>query len=174
MDVSLDKAPPPKLPLTLVVALPRPKVLNRILASATSLGAERIVLMNAWKVEKSYWKSPRMGEENLFRQRLLGLEQGVDTMLPKLQVARFFAPFVREELPKMAEGTMRLVAHPHAVSPCPVGINEPCTLVLGPEGGFISDELAALEKIGFCPVRLGERVLRLETALAALVGRLYC
>jgi RsmE family RNA methyltransferase len=45
--------------------------------------------------------------------------------------------------------------------------------VLGPEGGFIPDELAALENIGFRPIGLGPRILRTETALAALVGRLY-
>jgi RsmE family RNA methyltransferase len=173
MDIKLDQAPPPKLPLNLVVALPRPKALNRLLAAATSLGVARIVFMNAWKVEKSYWKSPRLSEENLFMQRILGLEQGVDTILPELQLARFFANFVRDDLPKIAQDTLRLVAHPQAATACPSDINSPCTLVLGPEGGFIPDELAALEKIGFMPVGLGARVLRVETALAALIGRLY-
>jgi RsmE family RNA methyltransferase len=173
MDVELDQPPQSKLPLNLVVALPRPKALNRVLAAATSLGVQRIVLMNAWKVEKSYWKSPRLSEENLFRQRVFGLEQGVDTVLPELQLARFFADFVRDDLPKMAQSTLRLVAHPQAVDTCPANINGPCTLVLGPEGGFIPDELAALERIGFMPTKLGERILRTETALAALVGRLY-
>ncbi|MDR2561008.1 MAG: 16S rRNA (uracil(1498)-N(3))-methyltransferase [Holophagales bacterium] len=173
MDVELDQPPQSKLPLNLVVALPRPKALNRVLAAATSLGVQRIVLMNAWRVEKSYWKSPRLSEENLFRQRVLGLEQGVDTVLPELQLARFFADFVLNDLPKMAQGTLCLVAHPQAAEACPADVNRPCTLVLGPEGGFIPDELAALERIGFMPVRLGGRVLRTETALAALVGRLY-
>ena len=173
MDVALDQAPPPKLPLNLVVALPRPKALNRLLAAATSLGAARIFLMNAWKVEKSYWKSPRLSEENLLRQRVLGLEQGVDTMLPELHLVRFFANFVLDDLPKMAQGTLRLVAQPQAADACPANVNGSCTLVLGPEGGFIPDELAALERIGFMPVKLGARVLRVETALAALVGRLY-
>ncbi|MDR1841697.1 MAG: 16S rRNA (uracil(1498)-N(3))-methyltransferase [Holophagales bacterium] len=99
MDVSLDSPPPPKLPLTLVLALPRPKVLNRVISAATSLGTVRIVLLNAWRVEKSYWKSPRLDEANLFHQRVLGLEQAKDTVLPELRLARFFAPFLRDELP---------------------------------------------------------------------------
>jgi 16S rRNA (uracil1498-N3)-methyltransferase len=173
MDVALNQAPPPKLPLALVVALPRPKALNRALAAAASLGVACVVFMNAWKVEKSYWKSPRLSEENLFRQRVLGLEQGVDTIMPELRLARFFDDFVSNDLPKMAQDTLRLVAHPQAADACPANVNGPCTLALGPEGGFIPDELAALERIGFMPVKLGERVLRTETALAALVGRLY-
>jgi len=173
MDVVLDQLPPQKLPLTIVIALPRPKVLNRVVAAAASLGAARIILLNAWKVEKSYWKSPRLDTANLLHQCILGLEQAMDTVLPELRLARFFAPFVRDELPGLASQTRCLVAHPQADIPCPMGLKEPCTLVLGPEGGFIPDEITALENIGFQPVSLAPRILRTETALAALVGRLY-
>ena len=72
LDLSLDQAPPPKLPLTLVIAVPRPKVLNRVVAAAASLGVARIVLLNAWKVEKAYWASPKMRPENLREQLILG------------------------------------------------------------------------------------------------------
>jgi 16S rRNA (uracil1498-N3)-methyltransferase len=169
----LDQPPPAKLPLTLVLAMPRPKVLNRVLASATSLGVAHIVLLNAWRVEKAYWKSPRLGEENLRQQRILGLEQARDTVLPELILARLFRPFVEDELPALAAGTRCLLAHPGASSPCPRGILEPVTLAIGPEGGWIEPEVESLRLTGFTPVDLGPRILRTETALAALVGRLY-
>jgi RsmE family RNA methyltransferase len=169
----LDQPPPAKLPLTLVLALPRPKVLNRVLASAASLGVARIVLVNAWRVEKAYWKSPRLGEDNLRLQRVLGLEQAVDTVLPELVLARLFRPFVERELPALAAGTRCLVAHPGAATPCPRGILEPVTLAIGPEGGWIEPEVESLRQVGFTPVDLGPRILRTETALAALVGRLF-
>ncbi|MBK8725611.1 MAG: 16S rRNA (uracil(1498)-N(3))-methyltransferase [Holophagaceae bacterium] len=172
LELAFDGEPPPKLPLTLIAALPRPKVLNRVLASATSLGAARIVLLNAWKVEKSYWKSPRLAEENLRHQCILGLEQAGDTVLPELQVARLFRPFVEDALPALAAGSRKLLAHPGVPVPCPRDLREPVTLALGPEGGWVEAEVASFLKAGFEAVSLGPRILRTETALAALAGRL--
>ncbi|HEY0158578.1 MAG TPA: 16S rRNA (uracil(1498)-N(3))-methyltransferase [Thermoanaerobaculia bacterium] len=173
LDVTLDAEPPPKLPLTLVLALPRPKVLNRVIAGATSLGVQRLILINAWRVEKSYWKSPRLSDENLHLQRVLGLEQARDTVLPAVELRRFFRPFVEEELPAIAEGTLALVAHPHASRELPRDVGGAVTLVVGPEGGFIEQEVASLERAGFTRASLGPRILRVETAVAALVARLF-
>ena len=173
MDVMLDRNPPPALPLTLVLALPRPKVLNRVIASASSLGIKRIILFNAWRVEKSYWKSPRLSEENLHHQSILGLEQARDTMLPTIETRRFFREFAEDELPSLARGTHALVAHPRANEACPRDVREPVTLVIGPEGGFIDAEIASLERAGCTPVTIGERILRVETAVGFLVGRLF-
>ena len=173
LEVDLDQPPPPKLPLTLVLALPRPKVLNRVLAAATSLGVARIYLVNAWKVEKSYWKSPRLAEENLRLQRILGLEQARDTRLPELHLRRLLRPFAEQELPGLIQATLPLLAHPGVATPCPRAVAGPVTLVIGPEGGFIPQEIELLTRSGCRPVNLGERILRVETAVAALVGRLF-
>jgi 16S rRNA (uracil1498-N3)-methyltransferase len=173
MTVELEESPPPKLPLTLVLALPRPKVLNRVIAAATSLGVGRIYLVNAWRVEKSYWKSPRLSEDNLRLQQILGLEQAKDTRLPELHLRRLLRPFAEEELPGLAANTLALVAHPGASEPCPRALDQPATLAIGPEGGFISAEIELLGRIGFKAVDLGPRILRVETAVAALAGRLF-
>jgi 16S rRNA (uracil1498-N3)-methyltransferase len=173
MMVTLNEDPPPPLALSLVLALPRPKVLNRVIAGATSLGVKRIFLINAWRVEKSYWKSPRMSEENLLAQCILGLEQARDTTLPAIEVRRLFRPFVEEELPSIARDSLALVAHPTAVAECPRHVERPITLAIGPEGGFIDQEIASLERIGFTAVALGPRILRVETAVASVIGRLF-
>jgi len=173
LEVALDHEPPPKLPLTLVLALPRPKVLNRVLAAAASLGVARIYLVNAWKVEKSYWHSPRLREDNLLLQRILGLEQAGDTRLPELHLRRLLRPFAQDELPGLIQGTLPLLAHPGARDACPRTVAGPVTLVIGPEGGFIPAEIDLLARGGCLPVHLGPRILRVETAVAALVGRLF-
>jgi RsmE family RNA methyltransferase len=168
MRVLLDREPPPPLEVTLLLALPRPKVLNRVIASATSLGVKRIVLMNAWRVEKSYWKSPRLSEENLLMQRVLGLEQARDTILPTIELQRFFRPFIES----LRLDSLALVAHPGASEECPRDVRVPVTLAVGPEGGFIAEEIASLERAGFRPISIGERILRVETAVTALLTRL--
>ena len=173
LALTLDQAPPPKLPLTLLIALPRPKVLNRLVAAAASLGAARIVLLNAWKVEKAYWASPRMKPENLREQLILGLEQAKDTVLPDLRLARLFRPFVEDELPGLLGGGTGLLAHPGSGEGAPKGLVAPLTLAIGPEGGWIEAEVQSLVKAGLRPLDLGPRILRTETALAALVGRLF-
>ncbi|HKO56406.1 MAG TPA: 16S rRNA (uracil(1498)-N(3))-methyltransferase [Thermoanaerobaculia bacterium] len=170
LRVTLDRDPPPPLAITLVLALPRPKVVNRVIAGATSMGVGRLFLINAWRVEKSYWKSPRLSEENLLAQCIVGLEQARDTRLPSIEVRRLFRPFVEEELPRIIAGSRALLAHPAASAPLPHSVPGPVTLVIGPEGGFIDAELASLTAIGFEPVTLGERVLRTETAVAAAVA----
>ena len=171
MSVTLDRDPPAALDVNLVIAVPRPKVLNRVIAASTSLGVKRMYLINAWRVEKSYWKSPRMSDSNLHMQCVLGLEQARDTVMPSIATRRLFRPFVEDELPAIIAGSRALVAHPYAQSTLPA-LAGPITLAIGPEGGFIEAEIASLEKIGFQPVSLGPRILRVETAVAALMGKL--
>jgi len=45
-------------------------------------------------------------------------------------------------------------------------------LVIGPEGGFTEDEEAAIFHAGFLPLRLGQRVMRTETAALAAIAAL--
>ena len=49
----------------------------------------------------------------------------------------------------------------------------PITLAIGPEGGWVEAEVQSLLRAGLQPIDLGPRILRTETALAALVGRLF-
>jgi RsmE family RNA methyltransferase len=172
LEVAFDQPPPPPAPLHLLLALPRPKVLRRVLQCAAAMGVKTIVLVNTWRVERSYWQSPALAPAALCEQLLLGLEQGGDTMLPALELRRRFKPFVEDELPARLRGRRALVAHPGATAPCPRALAEPATVAIGPEGGFIAYELEALQALGFTPVSLGPRALRVEHAVPALLGRL--
>lgn len=173
LELGLDDAPPPPLACTLVLALPRPKVLRRVLAAAASFGIKRIVLTGAQRVEKSYWQSPSLAEGAVREELLCGLEQGCDTILPVVEMRRRLRPFVEDELAGAPAGTLALVAHPGAGEPCPRADGMPVTLVVGPEGGFVDFELDLLRAAGLKCVDLGNRPLRVEHALCALLGRLF-
>ncbi len=173
MKTDLSVSPPKPLPLKLVLAMPRPKVFSRILACVTAMGVKEIYLIHAQKVEKSYWQSPRLDSENIRKQLILGLEQAKDTVMPEISFHRLFKPFVEDVLPGICENSLKLVAHPYCKKSLPVGINKPATLVVGPEGGFIPYEIEKLENTGFQAVHMGSRILTVETALPALLAKLY-
>lgn len=173
LEVVLTTPPPASLPLTLLLALPRPKMLRRVMQTAATMGVKQLYLINSWRVEKSYWQSPWLAPEAIREQLVLGLEQGCDTVLPEVHLKQRFKPFVEDELPAIAGNTRTLVAHPTGAETCPTGIATPTTLAIGPEGGFIDYEIRKLQDCGFTPVTLGPRILRVETAIPAILGRLF-
>ena len=165
--------PPAPLPLTLVLALPRPKMLRRIIQSSVAMGVKRLVLINSYRVDKSYWQSPWLEEAALAEQITLGLEQARDTLWPRIDQYRLFKPFVEDKLAALAGDSRRLIAHPQAGTPCPKALADPVTLCVGPEGGFISYEVDLIRQQGFAAVHVGSRILRTETFLPAVLGRLF-
>ena len=173
LRVNLDQPPPAKLPLTLVLALPRPKMLRRVFQTVATMGVAKVILVNSYRVEKSFWQTPFLEPEAIREQLILGLEQARDTVLPEIVIEKRFKPFVEDRLPAIAEGTLGLVGHPGNFPPCPRALSEPVTLAIGPEGGWIPYEIDLLTKSGLQPVQLGERILRVETAVTALLARLF-
>jgi 16S rRNA (uracil1498-N3)-methyltransferase len=172
LDVVLDRDPPAPTALTLLLALPRPKALRRVLQCIASMGVKRLLLFNSWRVEKSFWNSPALDEAAVREQLLLGLEQGGDTVLPTVELRRRFKPFVEDEVRALIAGTQALVAHPLAARPCPHAVHGPVSLAVGPEGGFTPYEIELLCAHGFESVSLGPRPLRVEHAVPALLGRI--
>lgn len=171
-QVSLINNPPAPLPITLILGLPRPKMLKRILQTLATLGVKELILINSYCVEKSYWQTPLLQEEALTEQFLLGLEQGGDTQLPRVRLVKRFKPFVEDELPSLIQGSRALVAHPYTEIACPREVEEKIILAVGPEGGFIRYEIDLLERTGFEAVHLGSRIMRVETAIPFLLSRL--
>ncbi len=173
LEVELKDAPPPALPLTLVLALPRPKMLKRSLQTLTAMGVKKLILINSYRVEKSYWQTPILKPENINEQLVLGLEQAKDTVMPEVRIEKRFKPFVEDELEALMQGSRALLAHPKTDTLCPSQITEPVTLAIGPEGGFIDYEVEKLKQVGFEAVHIGPRILRVENAVPALLARLF-
>ena len=164
--------PPPPLPVTLVLALPRPPVLRRVLITVASMGVKEIVLMGAKAVEKSYWQSHALREDSIHEQLLLGLEQGLDTRLPRVHTQPRFRHLVDEELSELRGDGPLYIAHPDPRVALPERGGEKAVLVIGPEAGWTDQEMARWDGLGAEPVSLGARPLRVEAAVPALLGRL--
>ncbi|MEH6628369.1 MAG: 16S rRNA (uracil(1498)-N(3))-methyltransferase [Motiliproteus sp.] len=173
IDVVLDTPPPPQLPLTLLMGLPRPKMLKRIFQTCATMGVRELILINSYRVEKSYWQTPFLQTDKIREHLILGLEQGVDTQLPKVSLQKRFKPFVEDLLPALCDNKRTLVAHPYQASPCPPAELRETVLAIGPEGGFIPYEIDKLSETGFTAIELGSRILRVETALPVLLAKLF-
>lgn len=172
LAVSLTGDPPAPLPVTLLLAMPRPKCFRRVIQCVTTMGVKRLALFGAYRVEKSYWQSPWLEGDALREQMILGLEQARDTILPDISLHPHFKPFVEDVVPSLTAGTRRLVAHPGGGGVCPSACSAPVSLAIGPEGGFTDYEFNRLVAAGFEPVTLGDRILRTEHAVPAFLGRL--
>lgn len=163
---------PNKVPVHLILALPRPKVLRRMIMDAVTLGVERISLIHSYRVDKSYWQSPFL--QQLDDYVTLGLEQAGDTIVPEIQLYKRFKPFVEDVLPTLiTKQRPAYVAHPYAEQSMPHAIAHGCNLIVGPEGGFIPYEIELLKKNGCQAMSLGNRILRTETAVSNILGRLF-
>ncbi|MEZ4450198.1 MAG: 16S rRNA (uracil(1498)-N(3))-methyltransferase [Nannocystaceae bacterium] len=172
LAVTLDAPPPPPPPWTLVLALPRPPSLRKVLQQATAIGVKRFVLVGAARVERSYWSSSALRPEAIEEELHLGLEQARDTAVPAVESWPRLHVFLRERWPALHGEGASLLADPGPEVTCPSGQVGPMTLVVGPEGGFIPDEVEAFRGHGCRAVSLGPRILRVETAVVALLGRL--
>lgn len=173
LRVTLHSPPPAKLPLTLILAVPRPKMLRRVFQTVATMGVPRLILVNSYRVEKSFWQTPFLNPEAIRENLILGLEQARDSVLPEVLIEKRFKPFVEDRLPALARDTLGLVGHPGDFPPCPRAVEQPVTLAIGPEGGWIPYEVDLLAGAGLQPVQLGARILRVETAVTALLARLF-
>jgi RsmE family RNA methyltransferase len=163
-------APPPAPRLDLLLALPRPKAMKRLWAPLASLGVRRIVLVNAARVEKSYFETHWLNPAHYTPLLLEGLEQAGDTRLPEVLIRRRFRPFVEDEMDALFPAAGRFVAHPAETSAGGGGAGPAGPLAVGPEGGWTAYEIELLREHGFRKMDMGWRTLRSDVACIALLA----
>jgi 16S rRNA (uracil1498-N3)-methyltransferase len=175
LHVNLTATPPYPSPVSLLLALPRPKILRKVLQAVASMGVKRVALVGTYRVEKSYFGSPLLEPGAVDAEVRLGLEQGKDTVPPEVTLHRFFKPLVEDELDTLfpPDRLARLLAHPaapgllDAVAPR----RSEAVVAIGPEGGFTPYEASALASRGFAPFSLGPRPLRVDVAVPFVVAQ---
>ncbi|WP_419177095.1 16S rRNA (uracil(1498)-N(3))-methyltransferase [Desulfosediminicola sp.] len=177
LQVELTEPMNPLPHIDLVLALARPIMMRRILSQATALGVGSFHCIHANRVEKSFWEASLVEQESFYDYLLQGLEQAVDTRVPEVTFHRRFKPFVEDFLPEIIENYSHLlVAHPSgnttlvkAMAHKPQGR---VLLAIGPEGGWVDYEVEKFTEAGFTSCTIGERILKVDTAVVALHSRI--
>jgi RsmE family RNA methyltransferase len=155
-----------RLPLTVLVGLPRPQTAKKILHDLASLGAARIIFFAAAKGDPGYLTSS-LWKDGEWREHVAkGTEQACSTLVP--EVTRVDSLAVA--LAGLDGPAWKLALDPYAATGTPTlpAPAESAVLAIGPERGFADEERAALRAAGFAFAHLGDRILRVEAA--ALVG----
>jgi 16S rRNA (uracil1498-N3)-methyltransferase len=77
-----------------------------------------------------------------------------------------------DALALVTDAALKLVLDVDAGARWPMAITGPVAIVVGPEGGLTSEEVALARARGFADVQLGPRTLRTETAGLAAIAAL--
>lgn len=177
LQCAFDLETPPRPPVDLLLALPRPKVLRRLWAQLAAIGVGRIILTNADRVERDYFAAHVLNEE-VYRPLLIeGLQQARDTRVPKVSVHRRFRALVEDDLDGLSDARARIVADPASATRIAEAVtgrsDERVLVAIGPEGGWNAFELELLQTRGFVPVGLGPRTLRTDTACVTVLSLIH-
>ena len=138
-------------------------------------GVIQIDFVQAGNTEKSYLQSHSLTGVRQQREIIKGLEQVGDTIPPKVEIYRSLQG-VLSSLPKSP--AVKLVASTEPPTETlmawerEISEGRPTIIAIGPELGWQAAELNLFDEEGFSPLTLGNRVLRVEVALAAFLGQL--
>lgn len=179
--------------VSLILALPRPLQLGRMLPMISQMGIDTLVLTAACKVPKDYFGSHLFRKPELLTARLIeGLCQAGDVRLPKVHIVRNLSNFLNngqmdDLFPRSAY--VRAIAHPQRTSDgeknsalrmrdlqfptTDAASNSSRRLVVavGPEGGWDEpNELELFREHGFQQITMGSRILRSDCAVVSLLG----
>jgi RsmE family RNA methyltransferase len=174
LTCELEATIPPRPPVDLLMAVPRPKVMRRLWAQIAALGVGQIILTNASRVERNYFDTHVLGEA-CYRPLLIeGLQQARDTHMPDVRIRRQLKVLVEDELDALFPKELRVTAHPGVGRPLTATIRARATrrvmVAVGPEGGWTPFELDLLTAHGFQTADAGPRVLRSDTACIAILA----
>ena len=173
LSVSLKNfTPPPPCPVTLLVAVPKGKIIEDIIQKSVELGARRVVPLLTERV------ATRLGESDREHKRAQWQAVAVEAIkqcgaawLPKVEIPLTIGEF----LTRPARFEMSLVGslqterrHPREVfrefEKANGRLPKSAAVWIGPEGDFTLEELKEIQDSGAQPISLGSLTLRVETA----------
>ena len=173
LSVSLKNfTPSPSCPVTLLVAVPKGKIIEDIIQKAVELGASRIVPLLTERVATHLDAEAAADKREKWQQVAIeAIKQCGALWLPKIEPPATIGQFLarQEKFEMSLVGSLQTERrHPrecfeefqtkHRRRP------QSAAVWIGPEGDFTLEELQAIQNSGAQPVSLGKLVLRVETA----------
>lgn len=159
----------PAYDLTLAVGLLKQHArLETLVEKATELGVSTIIPLTTSRTEKA-----GVRRERLDKVIMAAAKQAGRSRLPRVADPATFSEYLQA-----AQGSLRMICHeaahdsPLISDVLPQAQGASIHIMIGPEGGFTDDEVAAAQSTGFRVVHLGDRRLRAETA--AIVAATAC
>lgn len=171
LRVELVDPPPKRHRFDIALALPRPKMLRRILRTVAEFGVSNLHLINTARVDKSFWQTPLLEPLQVQEALQAGMERSRDTVAPRVHQHRLFRPFVEDLLVEICAGRPCWIAQMGATKALLDTPPGPALVMIGPEGGFVPFELELAQAVIAHPVHLGERLLSVDTALTAVLAQ---
>jgi len=164
------------LPVRLLQGLPKGEKMELVLQKGTELGLAAFTPVLAARSVPT--PSAERGEKRLRRWERIVREAAQQSRRVVLPCLDGVLPL--DEALRQSREELRLLLWEEASRPLaevlPVAAPRDVAVLVGPEGGFSAEEVAAARAAGFIPVGLGPRILRSETAglaLAAVLQYLY-
>ncbi len=162
---SVERHPRPPVSIRLFIAPPKGKNMELVLKCATELGVERVSpVLCRYGVSK-----PEDGKEGWLKTCIAACKQSRNPWLPRIDGMSGFSAALAasDEYPFMGMVPNGRQDWPGLPAEARAG---KVALWIGPEGGFSEDETGALLARGAYALTVGHHVMRVETAVPALLG----
>lgn len=156
----------------LVVGLSRPQTVKKILEHATTYGAAGIHFFKAELSDKSYLDTKVLEENEKMALLKAGLSQsGCYYQVPRVKADKYNpAQQYAEENQKFI---LDLTGAKSFLEYAPeIDFNRTVTLAIGPERGFVAQDLERFHAAGFKSVKVSSSILRVEHAVYSAIAQL--
>lgn len=165
--------------IDLICALPRPQTVKKVLITSAMMGVRNLYFIRSNRVEKSYFHSPLLSDENMKLYLLEGLSQGGNIFLPTVSIHHKFRQFIENEFIEIekthSDDAFYLFPEPGSSKSLSQVMRKTYSrfvVAVGPEGGWVDFEIEKFESVGFKKFNLSQYILRVEHAVTAILAQI--
>lgn len=154
----------------LIVGLSRPQTTKKVLEHASTFGARRFHFFKAALSEKSYLDSKIFSHKAYEEYLFAGLSQAVIyARRPEFQLDKYNPAEQYKNQPQ--KFILDLNAEKSFLE-AKIDWDLPITLAIGPERGWIEEDLTHFHQAGFTSIKISSSILRVEHAIYSAISQL--